>query len=111
MRHMSRFAACALIAVSCLAGTAGLAQVKGPESAPTTAPSTNVDPRADFLKLIDRPKVSLEGQAQAPTALKDGLIEIIFAYRAEKEQLVPGIIIKAAGAAGRQPVLPSVRRS
>jgi dienelactone hydrolase len=46
-----------------------------------------------FLKLIDRPRVSLESQEAAPV-VEAGFLEQRFSYRAESEQRVPGLLVK-----------------
>ena len=62
------------------------------------------DPRADFLKLIDRPRVALAPEVGAPTA--DGaLVRIDFSYLTETGQRVPGILLEPAAPAGRRPAV------
>ncbi|HVT79215.1 MAG TPA: acetylxylan esterase [Phycisphaerae bacterium] len=66
----------------------------------TTAPS----PRADFLKLIDRPKVDVNVKLQTP-AVTGTLEQTAFSFDAEKGQTVPGILLKAANSTGKRPVV------
>ena len=61
-------------------------------------------PRADFLRLIDRPRVALDATASAP-AREDALVRIDFSYQTEAGQRVPGILIEPAMAAGRRPAV------
>ncbi|HEY1338809.1 MAG TPA: alpha/beta fold hydrolase, partial [Bryobacteraceae bacterium] len=58
---------------------------------------------AAFLKLIDRPKVSLAPAAEeAP--LPDGLVQVKFSFASEAGERVPGILIRRDSAA-RRPVV------
>ena len=59
------------------------------------------DSRADFLKLIDRPRVPLAPETTA-AAVSNGLAEIRFSYAVESTQRVPGIVIKSTHATGRR---------
>jgi dienelactone hydrolase len=63
------------------------------------------DPRADFLKLIDRPRVAAEAQITAlPVA--DSLAEYHFTYLSDAQQRVPGILVESAVWRGeRRPVV------
>ena len=70
-------------------------------------PLRAADSRAEFLKLIDRPRVPLAAEAK-PAVVKDGLAQIEFSFGAEAGQRVPGILIKSAApnaAAGRRPAV------
>src|SRR5690242_13901300 len=68
-------------------------------------PAAPRDPRAEFLKLIDRPVVPLAPQIQ-PVARADGITEFKFSYTTEKDQVVPGILLKQANATpGKHPVV------
>jgi dienelactone hydrolase len=58
-------------------------------------------PRADFLQLIDRPRVALAPEAGAPVP-EGALVRIDFSYQTEAGQRVPGILIEPAAAAGRR---------
>ena len=63
------------------------------------------DSRAVFLKLLERPHVSLAAAAREIPA-KDGLVRIDFSYSADADNRVPGILLKSATAsAGRRPVV------
>jgi dienelactone hydrolase len=70
-----------------------------------TAPSAQAaDPRADFLKLIDRPRVALSPQvAEMPTT--NGLLQFHFSFASDKEQRVPGLLVKETSSRGRRPVV------
>ena len=59
------------------------------------------DPRADFLRLIDRPRVPLAAAAAAPAADGD-LVRLDFSYATEAGMRVPGILLEPAAAAGRR---------
>jgi dienelactone hydrolase len=64
----------------------------------------HVDPRADFLRVIDRPRVALAPQVgDLPTV--DGIEQFHFSYAADAQNRVPGVLIKPAGATGRRPVV------
>jgi dienelactone hydrolase len=70
------------------------------------------DTRANFLKLLDRPRVALAPQQSSPIE-KDGLAEIAFSFAAEKDNRVPSILVKATGrertgAVARRPVVISL---
>ena len=62
------------------------------------------NPRADFLKLIDRPRVSLAAQVQELPAT-NGLTQFHFSFASDASNRVPGILIKSADAVGRRPVV------
>jgi dienelactone hydrolase len=68
--------------------------------------SVRADPRADFLKLIDRPRVALAPDVKnsAPPSA-DGLEHLTFSYAADADNRVPGIIVKSAGANIRRAVV------
>jgi dienelactone hydrolase len=70
----------------------------------TAARALAADPRADFLKLIDRGRVPLDAKQEADASVADGS-QIRFSFAAEADQRVPGILIKPAGATGRRPVV------
>ncbi|MSU51459.1 MAG: abhydrolase domain-containing 18 [Opitutus sp.] len=62
------------------------------------------DSRAAFLRLLDRPRVELAGEAAMPVA-KDGLSETAFSFATEAGQRVPGILVKSTTSSGRRPVV------
>jgi dienelactone hydrolase len=62
----------------------------GASAAPTSAPTTRTT-RADFLKLINRPKVPLDAKEEAD---QDDSTLLHFSYSAEQSQRVPGILVK-----------------
>jgi dienelactone hydrolase len=62
------------------------------------------DHRADFLKLIDRPRVALEEHVRELPAT-NGPVQFHFSFAADASNRVPGILLKPAGAAGRRPVV------
>ncbi len=73
---------------------------------PAVMPLAFADTRADFLKLIDRPRVALAPEIkQAPAS--DGLTHFAFSYAADATNRVPGILIKPANvsASGRRPAV------
>jgi dienelactone hydrolase len=53
--------------------------------------------RADFLRLIGRPRVPLAAETAAPVA-EGGLVRIDFSYATEAGQRVPGILLEPAAA-------------
>lgn len=68
------------------------------------------DTRADFLKLIDRPRVPLAATAtsqEMPTPV-EGLVQIAFSYASDADNRVPGILLKSASSIGRRPVVISL---
>jgi dienelactone hydrolase len=71
------------------------------------APTHAANSRAEFLALIDRPKVTLQPQHGAPTE-KGELTELTFSFATEMGQRVPGILLKATAANGRRPVVISL---
>jgi dienelactone hydrolase len=60
------------------------------------------DPRADFLKMIDRPRVPLAPEIHEMTA-PERMYQIHFTYASEAGERVPGILMRQA-APGRRPV-------
>ncbi|MEI6861020.1 MAG: acetylxylan esterase, partial [Verrucomicrobiota bacterium] len=71
------------------------------------APSRAADTRADFLKLIDRPRVPLAAEISAKPAptTAGGPAEWRFSFATDAKQRVPGVLLKPAGANGRLPVV------
>lgn len=62
------------------------------------------DVRADFLKLIKRPRIRLSAKVEAlPTT--NGLAQFHFSFASEKGQRVPGVLLKAEDSHGRRPVV------
>lgn len=68
------------------------------------ARGADADSRADFLKLIDRPRVPLKPEV-AKTASGNGVNEYHFIYFTEAGERVPGILLKPANVMGRFPVV------
>jgi dienelactone hydrolase len=64
----------------------------------------HVDTRADFLKLIDRPRVALSPQVDQ-MADTNGLAEFHFAISAAANERVPGILIEPEKISGRHPAV------
>ena len=62
------------------------------------------NPRADFLKLIDRPRVPMVAQVQELAATND-LEQFHFSFAADTSNRVPGILIKSEDSQGRRPVV------
>ena len=74
-----------------------------------TCTALAADSRSAFLQLLDRPRVALAAEAQAPTT-RDGFVEIAFSFATEAGQRVPGLLIKSATTSnsGRRPVVVSL---
>jgi dienelactone hydrolase len=64
----------------------------------------NIQNRAEFLKLIDRPRAPLAPEVKG-MGETDGLAQTHFTFAADAEQRVPGILVKQAKSAGRRPVV------
>ena len=62
------------------------------------------DTRADFLALLDRPRVPLAAEAAAPVA-KNGLMETAFSYSSDATNRVPGLLVKTNTSTGRRPAV------
>lgn len=62
------------------------------------------DSRANFLKLIDRPRVPLAAQV-AESSVTNGLVRLHFSFASDNHQRAPGILIKSADTQGRRPVV------
>ena len=69
-----------------------------------TTADPQADTRADFLKIIDRPRVALAPQVE-PMAGTNGLAEFYFSFATEAGERVPGILMKPANSPGRRPVV------
>jgi len=61
-------------------------------------------PQADFLKLIDRPKVPAAPLLHQ-AATKDGIERWDFTYASDAQNRVPAILVKPTGSAVRRPVV------
>jgi dienelactone hydrolase len=91
---MKPFRGCALLAFYLLAG-----------------PVFGADSRADFLKLIDRPRVPLAARVEAlltrveVLAPTNAFEQTHFTFASEATQRVPGFLLKATNATGRLPVV------
>ena len=71
-------------------------------------PARAADARADFLNLIDRPRVPLAAEikpAGPAGAIAGAPAEFHFSFAADARQRVPGLLLKPAGATGRLPVV------
>jgi dienelactone hydrolase len=64
---------------------------------------TAAERRAEFLKLIDRPKVPLAASVEA-APIADGLVQESLGFTAEEGERVPGIVIRQP-TSGRRPVV------
>jgi dienelactone hydrolase len=64
----------------------------------------HLEPRADFLRVIGRPRVALAPQVQELPATND-LAQFHFSFATDAQNRVPGIFIKSAGSHGRRPVV------
>ena len=62
------------------------------------------DTRADFLKIIERPRVPLDVQIK-PFPAKDGLVESDFSFASEAGQRVPGLLVMGEHSMGQRPVV------
>ena len=64
----------------------------------------HLEPRADFLKLVDRPRVALAPQVdQLPPT--NGLTQFHFFFAADASNRVPGILMEPTNFPGRRPVV------
>ena len=64
----------------------------------------HLEPRADFLKLVDRPRVALAPQVD-PMANTNGLVQFHFSYASDASNRVPGILMASTNFPGRRPVV------
>jgi len=62
------------------------------------------DSRADFLKLIERPRVRLKPQVEEWPST-NGLAQFHFSFASDANQRVPGVLVKAQNSRGRRPVV------
>jgi dienelactone hydrolase len=60
--------------------------------------------RADFLKIIDRPRVALAPQIEKMSGT-NGVEEFHFSFSSDASNRVPGILIESANFSGRHPVV------
>jgi dienelactone hydrolase len=88
LRQITRMKPLFLLAVLLLA-TTGCAQM---------------DPRADFHRIIDRPRVDLAAQTNEAITTNDCTL-IHFSYQSDAQNRVPGILVKPLNAQGRLPVV------
>ena len=66
------------------------------------------NPRSDFLKLIDRPRV-LPAVTVESVSESNGIAEMAFSYSADAENRVPGLLLRPVGAGrNRHPVVISL---
>ncbi|HEY1719049.1 MAG TPA: alpha/beta fold hydrolase [Verrucomicrobiae bacterium] len=64
------------------------------------------NPRADFLKLIDRPRVALAPQVEeAKSSGTNNLTQFHFSFSADAKNRVPGILIEPENFPGKRPVV------
>jgi dienelactone hydrolase len=78
-----------------------LGLLAGCAHAPAKLPNTT---RADFLKIVDRPRVPLAAESQVETNV-NGLVVEHFTFAADGQQRVPGVLVKAENSTGRRPVV------
>jgi dienelactone hydrolase len=69
-----------------------------------TARSAPDKTRAEFLKIIDRPRVAL-AQETSPLVETNGSLQGRFSFTADAQQRVPGILVKQRNSSGRLPVV------
>jgi dienelactone hydrolase len=62
----------------------------------------STDARADFLKLIERPRVALAAQVEK-SAVTNGLLEAHFSFASEAQQRVPGLLVEPEKVSGPLP--------
>jgi dienelactone hydrolase len=64
----------------------------------------HTNPRADFLKLVDRPRVALAPQVQE-WPVTNGLAQFHFSFLADAKNRVPGILIEPENVSEKLPVV------
>jgi dienelactone hydrolase len=64
----------------------------------------HMDPRADFLRVVDRPRVALAPEVDALPAT-NGITQIHFTFSSDASNRVPGILLKSEKVSGRRPVV------
>ena len=62
------------------------------------------DARADFFKLVDRPRVALSPQVEEMPGT-NGIAEFHFSFVSDAKDRVPGILIESTNFSGRRPVV------
>jgi dienelactone hydrolase len=62
------------------------------------------NPRADFLKLIDRPRVALAPEVEKMSAANE-FEEFHFSFAADASNRVPGILMESTNFSGRRPII------
>ncbi|MBW8864864.1 MAG: acetylxylan esterase [Verrucomicrobia bacterium] len=65
---------------------------------------THLEPRADFHRIIDHPRVALAPLAGDIMATND-LAQVKFSFASDGQSRVPGILFKSPGSRGRRPVV------
>ena len=66
--------------------------------------ASGADARADFLKLINRPRVDLQAKIEK-SATNNNLIEYHFSFASDAQQRVPGLLVEKENLTGRRPVV------
>jgi dienelactone hydrolase len=64
----------------------------------------HLEPRADFLHVIERPRVALAPQVEAMPAI-NGLAQFHFSFSTDAQNRVPGILLKSKNFSGPRPVV------
>ena len=64
----------------------------------------HINRRADFLRVIDRPRVALAPQVEKMSGT-NGIVEFHFSFAADANDRVPGILMEPANSQGRLPVV------
>jgi len=62
------------------------------------------NPRADFLKIVDRPRVAIAPKVD-PMANTNGLAQFYFSFSSDASNRVPGILMESTNSPGRRPVV------
>lgn len=62
------------------------------------------NPRADFLKLVDRPRVARSPQVE-PLPATNGIMQFHFSFASDATQRVPGLLLESTNFSGRRPVV------
>lgn len=70
----------------------------------TVTPAALAEPRAEFLQLIDRPRVPLAATT-TPATITNRQSRIAFRFSAEPGQRVPGILVKPSADSARRPAV------